>query len=197
MKFILLIGPQAVGKMSVGQELAELTGFKLFHNHMSIDFVTALFSYGSPEGKRLIQRIRRAVFEEAAQSDLPGLIFTFVWAFDRPEDWEYVEEISSLFEKEGNEVYWVELEADLSIRLERNQTPNRLAHKPSKRNLEWSERDLQDTMKKYRLNSRPGEIQKELYLRIDTSELEARATAEQIIAAFGFARQETGKREEL
>ena len=36
---IMITGPQAVGKMTVGQELAKLTNFKLFHNHMSIDLV--------------------------------------------------------------------------------------------------------------------------------------------------------------
>lgn len=36
---IMITGPQAVGKMTVEQELAKLTNFKLFHNHMSIDLV--------------------------------------------------------------------------------------------------------------------------------------------------------------
>ncbi|KAA1807131.1 hypothetical protein FXB61_003723 [Bacillus cereus] len=40
MKLILIFGPQAVGKMTVGQELATLTGLKLFHNHMTIDLVS-------------------------------------------------------------------------------------------------------------------------------------------------------------
>ncbi len=47
MKFVLLFGPQAVGKMTVGQELERLTGLKLFHNHMTIDLVAPFFSYGS------------------------------------------------------------------------------------------------------------------------------------------------------
>lgn len=33
MKFILITGPQAVGKMTVGQELEKITNLKLFHNH--------------------------------------------------------------------------------------------------------------------------------------------------------------------
>jgi len=37
MKFVLIFGPQAVGKMTVGQELANLTKLKLFHNHMTGD----------------------------------------------------------------------------------------------------------------------------------------------------------------
>jgi shikimate kinase len=37
MKLVILFGPPAVGKMTVGQQLANLTGFKLFHNHMTIE----------------------------------------------------------------------------------------------------------------------------------------------------------------
>ena len=36
MKFIIITGPQAVGKMTVGQELTKITGLKLLHNHMTI-----------------------------------------------------------------------------------------------------------------------------------------------------------------
>lgn len=52
MKLVIIFGPQAVGKMTVGQSLAAMTGFKLFHNHMSIDFVSQFFDYGTPAGKR-------------------------------------------------------------------------------------------------------------------------------------------------
>lgn len=43
MKLIIIFGPHAVGKMTVGQELAKLTELKLFHNHMTIDIVSDLF----------------------------------------------------------------------------------------------------------------------------------------------------------
>jgi len=33
-KFVLIIGPEAVGKMTVGQELSQLIEYKLFYNHM-------------------------------------------------------------------------------------------------------------------------------------------------------------------
>ena len=51
MKLILIFGPQAVGKMTVGQELATLTGLKLFHNHMTIDLVSPIFDYSTTEAK--------------------------------------------------------------------------------------------------------------------------------------------------
>ncbi|AJH17331.1 Uncharacterized protein BWINRA5_03282 [Bacillus mycoides] len=47
MKFILIFGPQAVGKMTVGHELEKITDLKLFHNHMTIDFVSSFFDYST------------------------------------------------------------------------------------------------------------------------------------------------------
>ncbi|MDF2884003.1 MAG: hypothetical protein K0R54_4569 [Clostridiaceae bacterium] len=42
MKLIIIFGPHAVGKMTVGQELSKITNLKLFHNHMTIDIVNDL-----------------------------------------------------------------------------------------------------------------------------------------------------------
>lgn len=184
MKFVILFGPHAVGKMTVGQHLAEKTKLMLFHNHMSIDFVSQFFSYGTPPGKRLVNLIRREIFEEVSQSDLMGLIFTYVWGFDLKEDWDYVEEIATLFESSGAEVYYVELEADFEERLRRNKTENRLQHKPTKRNIEWSEQDLIVSHEKHRLNSRPGEIINDNYLRINNTGISPEEVADLIIKHF-------------
>lgn len=70
--------------------------------------------------------IRQGIFEEVSKSDLEGLIFTYVWGFDLQEDWDYVEQISEIFESNGGTVYLVELEADYEERLKRNKTENRL-----------------------------------------------------------------------
>ena len=43
-----LVGPPAVGKMTVGQEIAARTGMRLFHNHMTIELVLQFFEFGSP-----------------------------------------------------------------------------------------------------------------------------------------------------
>ncbi len=49
MKLIIIFGPHAVGKMTVGQELVKITDLKLFHNHMTIDIVSDLFE-NIPDG---------------------------------------------------------------------------------------------------------------------------------------------------
>ena len=75
MKFVIIFGPPAAGKMTVGYELAKLTGFRLFHNQMTIDLVLNFFSFGQPPFHRLVGEFRRRIFEEVAASNLPGLIF--------------------------------------------------------------------------------------------------------------------------
>jgi len=181
MKLIIITGPQAVGKMTVGQELAKITELKLFHNHMTIDLVSNFFSYGSPAGKRLVNLFRQEIFEEVSKSDLYGLIFTYLWAFDEKGDWDYIKNLYKPFESRGSDIYIVELEADFEERLKRNTTPNRLEVKPTKRNIEWSEQDIIKTAEKYRLNSHEGEINslisEENYLRIKNDNISAEDTA--------------------
>lgn len=186
MKLIILFGPQAVGKMTVGQSLAAKTGFKLFHNHMSIDLVSTFFDYGTSAGQRLVQVIRQEIFEEVSQSDLDGLIFTYVWAFDLQSDWDYIEKISNLFRSRGADIYLVELEAELEERKVRNKTENRLLHKPTKRDIEWSKNELINTNQIYRLNSLPDEIKVEHYLRINNTYLSADSVADMIVEKFEF-----------
>jgi stage III sporulation protein SpoIIIAA len=86
MKLVILFGPPAVGKMTAARELAKITGLKLFHNHMSLELVNQFFDFGTPAFERLDRAIRFAIFEEVAKSELPGLIFTMVWALNHPED---------------------------------------------------------------------------------------------------------------
>lgn len=190
MKLVLLFGPQAVGKMTVGEQLARLTGLKLFHNHMTIELVSHFFSYGTATGKRLVNLFRQAIFEEVAKSELEGLIFTYVWYFDSPEDRADVQKLHTLFASHGAQVYYVELEANLETRLTRNKTEHRLQEKPTKRDIAWSERELLDSAQRHRLNSLPGEIDDPHYLRIDNTKLSAGDAARMICRRFGFAMKE-------
>lgn len=177
MKFVLIFGPQAVGKMTVGQELEKKTELKLFHNHMTIELVNPFFEYGTREGNRLVNLFRHEIFEAVSKSDLYGLIFTYVWAFDIKEDWDYIDKVCDIFESKGGSIYFVELEAELEERIERNRSPLRLENKPTKRNLEKSEDDLRRTYGKYRLNSFDGEIKRSNYIKINNTKLNPQQVA--------------------
>ena len=108
-------------------------------------------------------------------------------AFDMPGEFEYLADVTELFRSHGAEVHVVELCADFEVRLERNKTENRLAHKESKRDLAWSEGEMRQTSAKYRLNSFDGEVLPfESYLKLDNTTLQPEEAAAIIKAHFGL-----------
>ena len=183
MRLLMLFGPQAVGKMTVGQELEKITPLRLFHNHMTIEPVLRIF--GEFRSSTIL-KMRELIFEEFLQTDHYGLIFTFQWCFDVEDDWKYAQHVAGMFRAAGAEVDWVELTAPLDVRFERNGTENRLKEKPSKRNLEMSEFFLRHAEEKYRDTSLPGEITFPNYLRIDNSDRSAAEVAKMIAEHFGY-----------
>ena len=108
-KFVLICGPQAVGKMTVGQELAKLTGLKFMHNHETIDLPLKFFEFKSEQRERLTDLFRFSIFEEVAKSDLKGMIFTLMWAFERQEDWDWVQRIKDIYDTSSDRlIEWQE-----------------------------------------------------------------------------------------
>lgn len=182
MKLVVIIGSGAVGKMTVGQELMKITGLRLFHNHMAIEPVLEIFGYY--EGKTITE-IRDAVFRNYASSSNYGMIFTYMWAFDHQEDWDYIAHVEEIFKPYDTEFYYVELIAPLEIRLARYSTENRISNKPSKRDISKSnERLLAEGQ--YRLVSREDEFTNKNYLRIDNSNLSATEVASLIKDTFNL-----------
>lgn len=183
MKFVFLFGDGAVGKMTVGQELAKQTGLRLFHNHLTIEPVIEVF--GEFDGE-VINEVRDVFFRHFAASDRYGMIFTFMWAFDLPGDWNYVEHIRRIFEPYGTEFYYVELVASQEVRLQRNVTENRLKNKASKRDIEASNQRVIEMDRQYRLESREGELPFQNYIKIDNSSLSPEETAALIRERFSL-----------
>ena len=177
MKLVLLIGNSAVGKMTVGQELAKITGLRLFHNHMMIEPVLEIFGQWRPD---VTQRLRQVIFEEFAKTDLYGMIFTYMWAFDMQSDWDYVDWVKGIFGLPEEDVYYVELIAPQEVRLERNATENRLKNKASKRNVAESNARLLRDDQNWRCESYPGEITHPNYLRIENADIPAAEAARMI-----------------
>lgn len=181
MRVILLFGPQAVGKMSIGEKISEEIGLPLLHNHVTLDAIWPYIGWNQRTFE-LSDQLRLDMFEYiSADEEHQGLIFTFVWAFDRKEDWDFVEKIQQIFSDKHQEVYFIELEADLEERLRRNKTENRLLKKPSKRNVEYSENELLFSAKKNRLNSYPNEIKEERYLKMNVTNLSIEESTQKIV----------------
>jgi adenylate kinase family enzyme len=188
MKLVILFGPPAVGKMTVGQELARTTGLRLFHNHMTIDLLLNFFAFGTKEFARLNALFRDEIFNAVAASELPGLIFTYVWALNDPRDKAYVDRIASVFLGRGANIYYVELQADLQVRLRRNTEMTRLEQKPSKRDVAATEALLLRHDKEYELNTSEQRLffYAENYLKIDNTDLPAVEVAAIIKSKFSL-----------
>ncbi len=116
MTFVLLYGPPAVGKLTVAKELAALTGYRLFHNHLSIDLAEAVFERDTPPFGLIIKAVRGLVFEEAAKAGV-DLIFTVVYAY--PEDNAEFDWMLDIFESRGATVHLVQLTCSREELLER------------------------------------------------------------------------------
>jgi hypothetical protein len=76
MRLIFLYGPPASGKLTIGRLVAEQTGHALFHNHLIVDAVAALFPFGSAEFIRLREMFWMEAIATAARTGT-SLIFTF------------------------------------------------------------------------------------------------------------------------
>lgn len=183
MKLIVLYGPPAVGKLTVGRELSALTGYKLFHNHLTVDFLDPIIGYGTRRFFQLLSAIRLLIFEHAARINLPGLIFTFVYA--KSHDDAFVNQMIRVVESHSGEVLFVRLTcvkdelakrvADISRReFDKIRTPEAL-----EKNL--AEADLVSA------------IPERESLTLNTTRLSPHAVAEQIIETLHLPRVEKKK----
>ncbi|MEP6849098.1 MAG: AAA family ATPase [Acidobacteriota bacterium] len=108
MKLIFLYGPPAVGKLTVANEIASRTGFKVFHNHMSVDAIEPVFSFGSHSFNKLVEMIRVETVAEAARENV-DLVYTFCYA--KGIDEKHVERITKAVEDHGGQIFFVLLTA--------------------------------------------------------------------------------------
>lgn len=185
---LLLAGPPAVGKMSVGRQIAAMSTFRLFHNHHTIEPLLEVFGYGTPPFRTLDREFRRRVIEEAAGVKLE-LIFTAVWDFADAADLAYAEHIIAPYREAGAPVRVAELLAPLPVRLARNRGADRLAAKPSKQDLQWSEQNVRQ-MDRHVLDSTragvapawTGMLDHLGHRRFDTTEQTLTQTAADVLA---------------
>jgi chloramphenicol 3-O-phosphotransferase len=127
MKLVFLYGLPAAGKFTVAKELAALTGYKLFHNHLVVDMLLSVFEFGSEPFVALREDIWLSVFEEAASTGIHGFIFTF-----NPEtsvSGSFVTNASDLVVNLGGSIEFVELTAPHAELLRRIANPDRQQHR--------------------------------------------------------------------
>lgn len=177
MKLVFIYGPPAVGKLTVAEELAAITGFKLFHNHLTVDLALTLFDFGTPPFGRYVDHLRLEAFETAARDGIVGLIFTFVYAYTIDD--EFIRQVVEIVENNGGAVCFVQL---ISAReeLERRVLADSRQRFQKIRTVE----KLQDVLTRYEL-FKPILFVKSLM--IDTTHLSPQDAARMIVEHFRLA----------
>jgi hypothetical protein len=123
LKLIFIYGLPATGKHTVASELAAITGYKLFHNHLVVDLLLSVFDFGSEPFVALREDIWLSVFEEAATAQIPALIFTF-----NPESTvgpAFIPNVIEALAQTGSEVDFIELQCPLDELRRRIDSPSR------------------------------------------------------------------------
>lgn len=176
---LFIIGAPASGKMTIGQELSLLTDSTLFYNHQAIDFALEIYQDYTEEMWEFVRGITFSFLGASARNQR-SVILTDVIDFSNQYQLLYLKQIQDLLGNFHQEILFVELETSLEERLRRNRTENRLKHKPLKRHIEISEREILETTETLQLNSQcqPNELHH--YLKINNTNLSAAEVAKQI-----------------
>ena len=124
MKLLFLYGPAASGKLTIARELVTLTGFALFHNHLVVDAVAAVFPFGSERFVKLREQFWLAMFREAAEEG-HSLIFTFAPEASVAAD--FPDRARQAVEAAGGEIIFVRLTLSRDEQERRIGNPDRAA----------------------------------------------------------------------
>ncbi len=121
MKLIFLYGAPGTGKLTVARELAVLAGYRLFHNHLTVDLAKSVFDFGTPDYLEYVRFLRADALARAAKNNV-DLIFTFWFSKDSAVS---VQRYLAAIKQNGGEVAFVKLYCPPSILEQRVQSPER------------------------------------------------------------------------
>ncbi|HKU93860.1 MAG TPA: hypothetical protein VJR58_01210 [Vineibacter sp.] len=124
MHLVFIYGEPASGKLTIAGRLAERTGMALFHNHLIVDAVGAVFPFGSDDFVRLREQFWLDVMASAARTGR-SMIFTFA-----PEPTvaaDFPQRARAIFEAEGGAVTFVALTVPSDEQVRRLAAPSRSA----------------------------------------------------------------------
>lgn len=180
---VVIFGPPAAGKSAIGHALAAATGYRFFHNHLTAEPVAALFGWGGRRFGRMAHALRELLLDEAARDpSIPGVVFTFVWAFDLPEDTAAMQSYAARFTDRGGRVLFVELLASLPARIAREGSAFRVGLKPVHADVEAARARQLEIDARHRMNSGGRLPLDHAHLVIDTERMELPAAVQAIQA---------------
>lgn len=187
---VVLFGAPASGKAAIGARVAEALGYRFFHNHLTANPVAALFGWVTPKFGVVVDEVRELLFDHAASDpDIPGVVFTFVWAFNEPQDTATLERLCQKFVAQGGTVHLVELRASLEARIGREGTPFRKRNKPNQDNLDEAAERQRQFAARYTMHSTETLPLPYPHLVIDTELMTEEESASQVVS---FVRPRSG-----
>ena len=174
MRLVVLYGPPGVGKLTVGGELATLTGFRLFHNHLTVNLATAIFPWQTPAWDRLVRTLREAVFAEAVQENV-DLILTRTPRTAGPREQDRLHALTEPIRAAGGSVMYVHLTCEPAELHRRVQQEGRRAFGKLTDPEMLSQRYVPSATYPF-----------EPHLHVETTHLSAAGTAAQIAAHYAL-----------
>lgn len=133
--FIVLYGAPSTGKRTIGLQLSKLLQYPLFHNHISVEYVSAVFSYGTAEYEDLLLESRLAVFRKFRDLSRPGLIFT--WAYSYPHHERQRRAFSAFFSSTNSNAIYIQIRCPDEVSRERVNSQDRQSLKKISSIEEW------------------------------------------------------------
>lgn len=121
---VFLYGPPAAGKYTTGRALSELTGFGLFHNHLTVDAVRPVFPEEGEWRSRALQTLRHTMLSLAAEAG-ESIIFTLAYS-GAVDDTQVARMVEGVEEHDGR-VCFVRLHAPVEELLLRVESEGRRA----------------------------------------------------------------------
>ncbi|MFZ4631581.1 MAG: AAA family ATPase [Patescibacteria group bacterium] len=123
MVLVFIYGPAAVGKLTTAKSLSKITGYPIFHNHLSFDLVASIFKFGEVEFLKLDDKIRLIMFGSAAKKQIKGLIFTF--CYSNPLDNTFIKKTINIIKKYNGRIAFVRLTCEEPILFKRVENISR------------------------------------------------------------------------
>lgn len=172
---IILYGPPAVGKLTVGKQLSRLTRYPLLHNHPTVDLIQTVYPFGNQPFNRLNRSFRLMLLKFALAEKLPGLIMTYVWASNSSSDNAFIRRLIQLVRRAGGRTYLIGLTSPEAVLPRRVGNADRRAFGKLHR-----KNDLLRLLPRWEMQNSVRRTPRPT-LTIDTSRLKPKKAAESIV----------------
>lgn len=175
MKLILIYGVPAVGKLSVAKKISKLSGYKNFHNHLSIELARSLFEFRSKNFYDYSDDICYDYLRRAAKNGI-NLIMTF--CYNHPDGGYFMRKVIRIINKNGGKICFVHLHASKNELIKRVSMKSRIRY-----NKITSKKVLLKLLKEYDFQT---SFKNTNTLLIDNTKLSVKDTARAILHHFNI-----------